>query len=61
MGCLIVFSLHGNIFHRVRMRVNKMSLLSGIRVFDEFTVMAAPFGAGLMADLGQMSGYKNRL
>ena len=29
-----------------------MSLLSGVRVLDLSTVIAAPFAAGLMADFG---------
>ena len=47
----MLFSLCGNDFHAMK-EVLVVGLLSGVRVLDVTTVIAAPFAAGLMADFG---------
>ena len=47
----MIFLVYGNCFQQMK-GVNIMSLLSGVRVLDVSTVIAAPFAAGLMADFG---------
>jgi len=47
----MIILIYGNGFHQMK-GVNVMFLLSGVRVLDVSTVIAAPFAAGLMADFG---------